>query len=171
MHETKRWARMPRAYASEYDSTCHIRMLRCVYPHYFPLGEHRMSTTAQPTAPNDNASITGIDLFAYFTGDPERSIAFYRDVLGITPTEIDDQGRGAEFTLPDGTTFGVWKPDEAASGGCLMLAVADLAKAVPEFRKRGLEISDPDETPVCYMAFTKDPDGNTLIIHQRKHAH
>jgi predicted enzyme related to lactoylglutathione lyase len=128
-----------------------------------------MSTTVDPTspAPATNPLIKGIDLFAYFTGDPGRSIAFYRDVLGMVPTEIDEQGRGAEFTLSDGTTFGVWKPDETTTGGCVMLAVADIAAAVAEFRKRGLGISDPDDTPVCRMAFAKDPDGNTLIIHQR----
>jgi predicted enzyme related to lactoylglutathione lyase len=127
-----------------------------------------MTTTAQPSNPNANATVKGIDLFAYFTQDPARSIAFYRDVLGIAPTELDDQGRGAEFTLADGSTFGVWKPDGNETGGCVMLAVEDAAQAVAEFRKRGLEISEPDETPVCHMAFAKDPDGNTLIIHQRK---
>ena len=60
-------------------------------------------------------NITGIDLTAYLVRDPDRAVAFYRDVLGMTPTAIDDQGRGAEFTLPDGSTFGVWKPDDAAT--------------------------------------------------------
>jgi hypothetical protein len=52
----------------------------------------------------------------------------------MVPTEIDEQGRGAEFTLADGTTFGVWKPDEHAAGGCVMLAVDDLAAAVAALR-------------------------------------
>ena len=128
-----------------------------------------MSTTAQPTS--TKPLITGIDLFAYFTVDPQRSIAFYRDVLGMAPTEVDDEGRGAEFTLADSTTFGVWKPEEAATGGCVMLAVADIDEAIAAFRARGLAISDSDQTPVCHMAFAKDPDGNTLIIHQRKTGH
>jgi len=125
-----------------------------------------MTTSNQTKA--GNATITGIDLFAYFTKDPQRSIAFYRDVLGMTPTEIDDQGRGAEFTLGDGTTFGVWKPEQDASGGCVMLAVDNLPEAMETLRARGLQISGPDESPVCHMAFASDPDGNTLIIHQRK---
>jgi predicted enzyme related to lactoylglutathione lyase len=127
-----------------------------------------MTTTTQPAQPQLSSPIKGIDIFAYFTSDPARSIAFYRDVLGMQPTEIDEHGRGAEFTLADGTTFGVWKPDDAASGGCVMLAVDDLAQTVSDLRARGLEISDPDETPACYMAFAKDPDGNALIVHQRK---
>ena len=126
-----------------------------------------MTQTAAPATETESL-IRGIHLFAYYTGDPARSIAFYRDVLGMVPTEIDEQGRGAEFTLADGTTFGVWKPDDAASGGCVMLAVDDLAQTASDLRARGLEISDPDETPACYMAFAKDPDGNALIVHQRK---
>ncbi len=124
-----------------------------------------MTTSEQRTA---QGTVTGIDLMAYFTTDPERSIAFYRDVLGMTPTEIDDQGRGAEFTLPDGTTFGVWKPQDGAKGACVMLAVDDIASALETFRRRGAQLSGPEETPVCHMAFGADPDGNTLIIHQRK---
>jgi lactoylglutathione lyase len=114
--------------------------------------------------------ITGVDLVAYFTADPQRSIAFYRDVLGLTPTDIDAQGRGAEFTLGDGSTFGVWKPDEATSGAAVMFAVKDIAAALPQLRDRGAELSEPEETPVCFMSFGRDPDGNVLIIHQRKTA-
>jgi len=58
-----------------------------------------MTQTAAPATETESL-IRGIHLFAYFTGDPARSIAFYRDVLGMVPTEIDEQGRGAEFTLP-----------------------------------------------------------------------
>lgn len=112
--------------------------------------------------------ITGVDLSAYFTRDPQRSIAFYRDVLGMTPTEIDEQGRGAEFTLSDGSTFGVWQPDDASSGAAVMFAVTDIHAALPQLRGRGAQLSEPEETPVCFMAFGRDPDGNTIIIHQRK---
>ena len=113
--------------------------------------------------------ITGVDLVANLTGDPQRSIAFYRDVLGMTPTDIDEHGRGAEFTLSDGSTFGVWQPDDGStSGAAVMFAVDDITTAVSELRARGAQLSDPAETPVCYMAFVNDPDGNGVIIHQRK---
>jgi predicted enzyme related to lactoylglutathione lyase len=49
-----------------------------------------------------------------------------------------------------------------------MFAVADASEAVAEFRKRGAELSDPSETPACYMSFGADPDGNAIIVHQRK---
>ncbi len=124
-----------------------------------------MTTTTQA----NTSVITGVDMSSYITGDPKRSIAFYRDVLGIAPTHIDEEGRGAEFTLADGSTFGVWKPDEAATtGGMMLFAVTDIREAVAIFRNRGAGLSDPMETPVCFMSFGADPDGNGFIVHQRK---
>jgi predicted enzyme related to lactoylglutathione lyase len=118
---------------------------------------------------NDTAvAVKGIDIAAYLVRDPQRQIAFYRDVLGMTPTMIDDQGRGAEFTLADGSTFGVWKPEDGETGGAIMFAVDDAKRAVEHYRARGLELSDIMESPVCVMAFGQDPEGNSIIIHQRK---
>jgi predicted enzyme related to lactoylglutathione lyase len=115
-----------------------------------------------------STTIGGIDLTAYLVRDPERAIAFYRDVLGMTPTAIDDHGRGAEFTLADGSTFGVWKPDDGQTGGAIMFAVSDAKAAVESYRARGLALSDVMETPACFMSFGADPEGNAIIIHQRK---
>ncbi len=112
--------------------------------------------------------IRGIDLTAYLVKDPQSAIAFYRDVMGMTPTAIDEEGRGSEFTLPDGSTFGVWKPEEGGAGGAIMFAVDDAKAAVEHYRARGLQVSDVTESPVCYMAFASDPEGNMIIIHQRK---
>lgn len=124
-----------------------------------------MSVSQTPVA---GATITGVDLVACLVSDADRAVAFYRDVLGMAPTEIDDQGRGAEFTLADGSTFGVWRPDDGATGMTVMFAVSDAGEAVKAIRGRGATLSDPMETPACYMAFGTDPDGNGFIIHQRK---
>lgn len=117
---------------------------------------------------DDKTAIKGMDIAAYLVRDPQRAIAFYRDVLGMTPTMVDDQGRGAEFTLADGSTFGVWKPEDGGSGGAIMFAVDDARVAVEHYRARGLQLSDVMESPVCLMAFGQDPEGNSIIIHQRK---
>lgn len=112
------------------------------------------------------ATITGIDISVYLTSDVARSVAFYRDVLGMKPTSKSEQG--AEFELADGSTFGVWRPDDGKPGVTVMLAVDDLRTAVPEFRSRGAVLSDVTETGVCLMSFGQDPDGNAIILHQRK---
>lgn len=122
---------------------------------------------AQTQTAVQTGTIKGLDLAAFLVRDPQKAIAFYRDVLGMVPTNVDTEGRGAEFTLPDGSTFGVWKPEDGETGGAMMFAVDDCVAAVAEFRSRGLELSDPMNTPVCTMAFGKDPEGNGIIIHQR----
>jgi predicted enzyme related to lactoylglutathione lyase len=119
----------------------------------------------------DQTSIVGLDIASVFVSDPARSIAFYRDVLGLKPTEVDVQGRGAEFTLADGSTFGVWRPDFAEGrqpGSSGMFAVPDAYAAVARMRERGAMLSDPMESPVCFMAFGTDPEGHAYMIHQRK---
>lgn len=113
-------------------------------------------------------TITGIDISGYLVKDPQAAIAFYRDKLGMVPTGVDESGRGAEFELADGTTFGVWKMDDDTTGGFVMLATGDINAARTECKARGLELSDVTETPVCFMAFAQDPEGNGIIVHQRK---
>ena len=51
-----------------------------------------------------------------------------------------------------------------------MFAVDDAKAAIEHYRARGLQLSDVIESPVCFMAFGSDPEGNGLIIHQRKAA-
>lgn len=112
--------------------------------------------------------IKGIDMCGFLVKDPAKAIAFYRDVLGIVPTDIDEEGRGAEFTLADGTTFGVWRPEDGETGGFVMFAVNDITAARKELASRGVQTPDPMESPVCHMTFAQDPEGNGFIIHQRK---
>lgn len=127
--------------------------------------------TPAPAYARNGTSVNGIDISTYITKDPQKSLAFYRDMLGMTPTWIDEEnGQGAEFTFEDGTTFGIWKPQDLASapGGAFMFAVDDLPAKVAALRGKGVDVSEPLETPACHMAFAKDPDGNAVIIHKRK---
>jgi predicted enzyme related to lactoylglutathione lyase len=120
------------------------------------------------SATSTGTAITGVDIFGPATRDAKRLIAFYRDVLGMMPTASSDTG--AEFELADGTTFGVWQPDEGHTGGgyTALFAVGDINAAVAQFRAQGATLGDPFETPVCFMSFGKDLDGNEFGIHQRK---
>lgn len=112
--------------------------------------------------------INGVDLFGFTVRDKAKTVAFYSDVLGLKATGEDE--RGAEFTFPDGTTFGIWQPEEGAYplGGGIMFAVDDAKKAVEQLRGRGAKLSDVMEGPVCFMSFGSDPEGNNFVIHQRK---
>jgi predicted enzyme related to lactoylglutathione lyase len=125
--------------------------------------EHKPSGQARTLT-----TIHGIDLAGYMVSDPQAATAYYRDVLGLTPTDIDEEGRGAEFELADGSTFGVWMMPDKSTGGFVMFAVDSVRAKAAELRSRGVELSDVIETPNCLMAFGPDPEGNAVIIHQRK---
>ena len=125
-----------------------------------------MSTVQSKPAAHE---IKGFDLVGITARDGKATIAFYRDVLGLTPTDADPDGRGAEFDLADGATFGIWQPEEEwPTGWGAMFSVADIQASVKAMRERGAQLSDPMESGVCFMSFGKDPEGNTFIIHQRK---
>ena len=117
--------------------------------------------------------ITGMDLSGYMVKDGARAIAFYRDVLGLEPAVVYPENRGAEFELPDGTTFGLWGgggkspfPFQPSNG--ILFAVDDFDAAVAAVEARGAKIAMRRETPVCFMAAINDPDGNLVVLHKRK---
>ncbi len=112
---------------------------------------------------------TGIDMCAYLVKDASRAVTFYKNMLGLTPSFEHEQG--AEFDMPDGTTFGVWRMRDGSwhpSAG-VFFAVPDVKQAAAALRERGVTIlQEPFETPVCLMAAVEDSEGNSFFIHQRK---
>ena len=120
--------------------------------------------------PNPNA-INGMDMVGFSTRKSRELIAFYRDVLGLRPTNLNDDGTAAEFELADGTTLGIWNPPDDAylhPGGAIMFAVPDAKAAAKELRARGAQVGEPIESAVCFLVPGKDPEGNAFVIHQRK---
>jgi predicted enzyme related to lactoylglutathione lyase len=117
-------------------------------------------------------AIRGIDLSGYMCKDAARAMAFYRDVFGLEPAMVYPEGRGAEYNLPDGTTFGLWggggkvMPFQPSNG--ILFAVDDLASAVTALKTRGITVDYETETPVCTMAMIHDTEGNIVTLHQRK---
>ena len=118
--------------------------------------------------------VTGLDLSGYMVKDAPRAIGFYRDVLGLEPTMVYPEDRGAEYELPDGTTFGLWggggrvMPFQPSNG--ILFAVDDLGAAVAAVKARGIPVLMEHETPVCTMAMINDTEGNMLTLHKRKAA-
>ena len=70
------------------------------------------------------------------------------------------------------TTLGVgshpaWQPSR--DGTTVAFEVEDIDAAIEELRTQGVEFDmDKIETPVCWMAQFRDPDGNKLLVHKRK---
>jgi len=115
-----------------------------------------------------STAINGIDTVAYLVKEPARAIAFWRDTMGLRVTWESEQG--AEFELPDGAAFGLWKSDDGSwkPGNGVMFGVADAHAAATFFRERGVTVGTVAEMPTCNMAFAEDSEGNHFILHQRK---
>lgn len=116
--------------------------------------------------------VTGMDLSGYMVKDAPRAIAWYREVLGLEPVLVYPEDRGAEYELPDGTTFGLFggggKIMPFQPGNGILFAVDDLDAAVGLLKERGIPIVMERETPNCNMAVVEDTEGNSIFLHKRK---
>jgi catechol 2,3-dioxygenase-like lactoylglutathione lyase family enzyme len=100
--------------------------------------------------------------------DVERSIAFYRDVLGLPQNPREP----TEFEAGN-VTLAIWRPEDqgvefpkSAVHG-IALRVPDVPAARAELEAKGVEFVGERDSGVCNMAFFVDPDGNSLILHRR----
>jgi predicted enzyme related to lactoylglutathione lyase len=113
-----------------------------------------------------------MDLSGYMVKDGARAIAFYRDVLGLEPVLLYPDNRGAEYELPDGTTFGLFGGGGAVMpfqpGNGILFAVDDLNAAVAAVKAKGIAVQMERETPNCFMAMFHDSEGNSIFLHKRK---
>jgi predicted enzyme related to lactoylglutathione lyase len=117
--------------------------------------------------------VRAVDFVLLSVSDTEKSVAFYRDTLGLTPAS-QWPPFWYEFDA-GGVTIAIGKPPPEApqppynGGVSVALAVPDAAAAVAELRAKGVPIlQDAGESSVCYMALIADPDGNLIWLHQRK---
>jgi predicted enzyme related to lactoylglutathione lyase len=99
----------------------------------------------------------------------ERSTAFYRETLGISFPLLEDGPRWKEYDTPPVAMATLHDPDDAGGNALIALAVEDVEAAVEELRGKGVTVlMERIESPVCYQAVIEDPDGNKLLLHQRK---
>ena len=109
--------------------------------------------------------------------DLERAKAFYRDKVGLTPTQERDPAGGLFYEVSDGTGFAVFLSSGKPSGTHTQMAleVPDLDAAVKDLRARGLKFEEYDspglktvngiaEIAGTKVAFFKDSEGNLIAI-------
>lgn len=117
--------------------------------------------------------IQGLDFVMLPTQDLPRAVGFYRDLLGL---EVDSEWgeMGVEFKLGNDLTLAVM--DVAATGrpfaphaaGAIALQVSDVETTVNALKAKGIAFhGERIDSGVCKMAFFSDPDGNSLMLHQR----
>jgi catechol 2,3-dioxygenase-like lactoylglutathione lyase family enzyme len=115
-------------------------------------------------------NVERVDFVSFLTQDIPRAKRFYTEVLGL---EIETEGE-SDLELTCGqVTLDVFDPSSigqpfAPSPAGLALRVPDVEAARAELEAKGVEFEgETIETGVCHMAFFKDPDGNSLMLHRR----
>ena len=108
---------------------------------------------------------------AIAVSDKERARKFYQETLELTPARTQMDGAWIEYDVGP-TTIGVgshpaWQPSR--DGTTVAFEVTNFDDAYAKLKEREVSFDiDKTETPVCWMAQFRDPDGNKLVIHKRK---
>ena len=111
-----------------------------------------------------------VDFVSFLTQDIARAKRFYSEVLGL---EIESEGESdMEFRCGQ-VTLDIFDPSSvgqlfAPSPAGMALRGPDVEAARADLEAKGVEFDgETIETGVCHMAFFKDPDGNSLLLHRR----
>ncbi len=120
----------------------------------------------------DPVSPRGVDHVAINVPDVPGGIAFYTEKLGLVQnsTRPDFGFPGAWLDTANGQQVHLIEAAMPQNvGQHFALVFDDLAAAVDELRGRGLVVSDPVDvgTTGRMQAFTSDPFGNGIELHQR----
>ncbi len=124
--------------------------------------------------------ITEIAFTGYSVTDMKRAREFYEGVLGLTKSRGLGQHQGedqwVEYDIGAGCLALIsgggenWPPHPA--GTAAALEVDDFDGYVEKLRAHHVKfVWEPQESPVCRMLVIADPDGNWVVLHQRKPTH
>ena len=124
--------------------------------------------------------ITEIAFTGYSVTDMKRAKGFYEGVLGLKRSRGFGQHEGeeqwVEYDIGAGCLALIsgggqeWPPHPA--GTAAAFEVDDFDGYVGKLRDSGIKfVWETQETPICRMAVVADPDGNWVVIHQRKPSH
>jgi predicted enzyme related to lactoylglutathione lyase len=104
--------------------------------------------------------------------DREQASTFYGKTLGLKRNalssdewpEFETSNVGLVLSTPEQKGGGEHRPEYS-----IALRVADVEASMKRLQDAGVEFEFPNvyDSGVCHMAFFKDPDGNSLILHHR----
>ena len=113
--------------------------------------------------------VKAVDFIWTIATDVDETSRFYRDVLGLPTTGIQDED-WREFQAGS-TTLAVTPAHVGLQPPRVLLALAvdDVDAALQEAREAGATVlHETRDTPACFNAMIADPDGNPIWLHQRK---
>jgi catechol 2,3-dioxygenase-like lactoylglutathione lyase family enzyme len=119
--------------------------------------------------------VTGLDHIVLNSADVERSVAWYRDELGLEPVRLDEWRRGEvpfpSLRIDDATLVDVLAAERSGSNVdhvCLVIEPADLAALAASGR---FDVVGDGPVEGLFGArgfatslYVRDPDGNTVEL-------
>lgn len=123
--------------------------------------------------------ITEIAFTGYSVTDMKRARGFYEGFLGLKQSRAfgqhDGEDKWVEYDIGAGCLALIsgggkdWPPSTA--GTAAVFEVDDIAAYAAEVEKCDIKIVFPlRESEPCWMLVIADPDGNWVVLHQRKAA-
>jgi predicted enzyme related to lactoylglutathione lyase len=118
--------------------------------------------------------IRAVDFVMYCSQDVRKLRAWYQRLFGLEPGDEWHRGWSELDTQPVTLCINGSDKDEPEAwewrkGAALAFAVDDILAAAAACRRRRVRgLAGPIETGVCWMLFVEDPEGNPLVLHQRK---
>jgi len=104
--------------------------------------------------------------------DRGQASQFYGEMLGLRRNplssdewpEFEAENVGLVLSTPEQKGGGEYRAEYG-----IALRVADVSKTMERLQSAGIEFEFPEpyDSGVCHMAFFRDPDGNSLILHHR----
>lgn len=113
--------------------------------------------------------VEGIDHVALSVADQPRSIAWYRDVLGLERRHEETWGDFPAVMAAGETSVALFPADQGAGGGPGMRHLAfrvdrrSFERAQAELRERGIEF-EPADHGISHSIYFADPDGHSIEL-------
>jgi predicted enzyme related to lactoylglutathione lyase len=117
-------------------------------------------------------TVTGVDFVTVFVKDYPAALKFYGETLGLEHSVDYEKIPAGEFEtgsltlqVMDAAAIG---REFTPSGHPIALHVDDVEAARADLESKGVEfLAETIDSGVCHMAIFQDPDGNSLMFHNR----
>ena len=117
-------------------------------------------------------TVTGVDFATIFVKDYPAAQKFYSEVLGLEHSVDYERIPAGEYEtgsltlqIMDAASIG---QEFTPSGHPIALHVDDVGAARSSLEAQGVQfLGETIDSGVCHMALFRDPDGNTLMFHNR----
>lgn len=117
-------------------------------------------------------TVTGVDFVTVFVDDYPAATEFYGETLGLERSAQYGKFDGCEYeagnlTLQIMSSAAIGREFQPSTHP-IALHVDDVHAAREEAEGKGVKfVADTIDSGVCHMAIFQDPDGNTLMFHNR----